>query len=503
MFRTRINSTAFTSDVANDIFGQISGIPFGSDYSLLSTMRALVYPRIKDTGECINIQITNSGEYYKLDTLNSVTNSRFNNFFLDAASNSDAGKVTLVNLNGDDEAIKYIIEKADEQISIFPGWKKLQKVSDFYRKTFKVGCYISEELQSTILLVENLVDMRVFHYLQCSIFAFLPWFFDPKVGVTEDEMALINSLRERTPEKYEEAISKLAEQYDFRTLRINKYLDGFETKALVSQKESLINKIENIMNQIETLDRRISEYIKEKSDVDVRIMGINEKILSMEEDTELKEYFLCNDKLQLEEVSGDTLTFTCWNYLEYFDEDIAETVINNKHSFVYVCDGRKYDNVIPQKDMEKFMRAVFLDGILKIRFCAAYSFGLNGYVHGIQGYKYDGTYNKCMRNPHIDRYSCLGNYERVIDQFLIKGDYISAIEQCIASVKSLNFGDSVVMEKFVQDLYGISGNPNVCVELPDGRVVNPKDAIEYLKSQEQQENVNEDIEDTEEVVDNG
>ena len=59
-----------------------------------------------------------------------------------------------------------------------------------------------------------------------------------------------------------------------------------------------------------------------------------------------------------------------------------------------------------------------------------------------------------------------------------------------ASCKSLNFGDSPVMSEFMRQMYGLTDTTltnNRCIELPNGRVVTPKEAIEYLKSQKEEE----------------
>ena len=89
-----------------------------------------------------------------------------------------------------------------------------------------------------------------------------------------------------------------------------------------------------------------------------------------------------------------------------------------------------------------------------------------------------------MPNPHIDRYNCLGNYERTINSMLLEHNYIGALEQCVASCKSLNWGDSTVMHVFMDTMYGSGHYNNQCIELPDGNIVNPKDAIKWLEKQE-------------------
>ena len=135
--------------------------------------------------------------------------------------------------------------------------------------------------------------------------------------------------------------------------------------------------------------------------------------------------------------------------------------------------------------MKKLMYAIFIDQVLKLRFCCAYTIRLGERVTGMRGYDYNESCDTYIPNPHIDRYSCLGNYERTMNERLMENDAIGAIEQCISSCKSLNFSDSTVMEVFMDRMCGRDGyKHNKCIELPDGSVVDMKGAIEWMKEQE-------------------
>ena len=134
--------------------------------------------------------------------------------------------------------------------------------------------------------------------------------------------------------------------------------------------------------------------------------------------------------------------------------------------------------------MKKLMWAIFVDQILKMKFCAAYEFQLDGCVTAHRGYRFGESCEDYMPNPHIYYHSCMGDYDSKVNTMLARNDYVSAIEQCVASAKSLNFGDHTVMCKFMEVITGARELNNKCIELPDGRVVNPKEAIKWLEEQE-------------------
>lgn len=88
-----------------------------------------------------------------------------------------------------------------------------------------------------------------------------------------------------------------------------------------------------------------------------------------------------------------------------------------------------------------------------------------------------------MGNPHINEYSCMGGYSKTINELLSRRDYIGAIEQCVASCKSLNWGDHTVMCAFMRTFFSDNSVAR-CIELPDGKVVNAKEAIKWLEEQD-------------------
>ena len=352
----------------------------------------------------------------------------------------------------------------------------------FFRKAFKVLCYINPETRNVSIFVDNL-DTTHMHYLQCGIFSFMPWYFNQEAGVSELEMDLIKSLRNKTPDKYQECIAKIAERYDFKTARIRQLLAGFETRYERVQLDDIRYRLQSTINSINEMNERISSYLRQQRDYEVALLGYETKIAqSQGEDSEIMEYFLCNKHLNLESVDDTRMKFVVTDYVSYFDEEIIRRVLDNPTSFIYRTDGRDHGNIISHDDMKLLMEAIFIDETLKMRFCAAYQFELGGNVQALSNYNYPAECREYMPNPHIDRYRCMGNYGKIINERLRDHDYIGAIEQCIASCKSLNFGDSPVMSDFMNRMYGLGGYGAVkCIELPDGKIVTPKDAIKYLK----------------------
>lgn len=476
MFGAKIFNTPLTTSAADSLFRNINGNTIVDDISFLATLRALVYPRMKDE----DLLTLSYSEIYH-DAGVAITPS------------CSKGLIDIHNFligETNDTSFQSLIEKKVYMDD--PMWIRLDKITDFFRKTFRVICFVNPELKSVALYTNNM-NRREMHYLQCSIPAFLPWYFDPKTGISKLEMELINSLREKNADKYKECIAEIASQYDFRAQSIRCLLSGFETKFERLECVKVRENITAITEEICNLNRSIGNRLREKAEQEIKLLGLETKIQNeTSEDSEIMEYFLCNNKLVLEDVTDSIMSFSCMDYLTYFDEDMAEQMINNVRSYVYLPHGRPCNNYIEATDMKKLMWAVFIDRTLRIKFCAAYCFSLYGDVRALGRHAYGFEFRECMPNPHIDAYACMGNYQPQINQLLSDHNYIGAIEQCVASCKSLNFADSTVMSEFMCRLYGIETSSShapkyKCIELPDGSVVTPKEAIQWLNSSENDE----------------
>ena len=227
MFKANITQTPFTTDAANACFQNITGSAFGYDVSFLATLRALLAPRM-DEEDSINLVFGFSN--YDTGTIRGATDDTLVGAFCSNYRLHHRGQLIIHNLKSSQEGNELCFKAIEKRfMSIYDGYHRQEKLKVFYRKSFALDCYINPELKSTIVFVENL-DNKKMHYLQVSILAMLPWYLDPEVGLSEEEMELVYSMRETSPDKYNQCIAKMAEKYDFRSARIRQMLGDFETR---------------------------------------------------------------------------------------------------------------------------------------------------------------------------------------------------------------------------------------------------------------------------------
>lgn len=486
MFRQTVRDTALTTDIANAYFQEIiTGGEYYSDYSFVSTLRALIAPRMEQ-GEKLHLSFHTTS--YDADAATSNSRSQFiKRHLCRYFGTGDTGRIYIHSMSGADDDNQVCMQTVQSYFSrVFPGWQRLPRVTDLFRTQFNTLCFINPEIKSVIVFVDNLNTSKL-HYLQCAILGFFPWYFNPERGITQDEMNLINSLRGKDVDVYQECIRKLAEQYDFRTSRIRQLLSNFETRLECMQRDTKRREIESLEQNIQSLLRNIDDKMRLKNQYLTTLLGLETKIASQNGESEIMDYFICNKKLDLQYVDDSDIEFVARDYISYFDEDVARKVIDNRRSYVY--NKSSYADYFSPEDMKKLMYAIFIDQTIKIRVCAAYRFELGVSVHAIQHYNFNKEYDGYMPNPHIQRYSCMGNYSSRINNAMQQNDYITAFEQSIASAKSINFSDSIVMESFMSDIYGVNfteaqREKSRWFELPNGIMANTKEAIDWVLSQE-------------------
>lgn len=488
MFKNAVLSTSFTSEGANEYFaGRIDGGSWERDNTFLSTLRALIDPRMKD-GDTLTLTFADSS--FDSSSATELVASRVVKMINDRWGHEISDEILIHNFrNFDQEANDVWMKVMEENFEKYnEGWHRLEKVTAFFRKVFNVLCFINPDIRGVVIFVDSM-DVRRLHLLQQGILAFLPWYFDPKAGVSELEMELINSLREKTSEKYEACLNKIAEKYDFESARIRRLLKGFESRYERLNVDRMRETIANILRTLENLDRQYAECLKDKRDKETTLMGLEMKLAQTGDDSEIMDYFLSHKMLKLEDVSGTRMDFIVKTTMDFFDEDLARRVINNDSSQLYRNYGERITHgQINQEEMRLLMTEIFLNQNMKIHTCAAYSLRIEGEVSALGGYDYGPECKECLPNPHIDRYNCLGSYKTIINKRLKENDYIGAIEQCISSAKSLNFADGAVMNEFVSKIYALNGNSKDIrfIEAPDGKMLTVKEAVALIKESQKE-----------------
>ena len=139
-----------------------------------------------------------------------------------------------------------------------------------------------------------------------------------------------------------------------------------------------------------------------------------------------------------------------------FNGDELRITFRAPYSFFNKDEIECYMNHLEEDDLVyKMFKDVFLDEKYKLMVETVYYFNTN---HP-DNFRRPGQINitrlnadNAWFNPHIEYYSCLGDYEPQLRQAHVKGDLLMFNNLAVASTKSINFRDGAVIGRFAKDI---------------------------------------------------
>jgi len=342
----------------------------------------------------------------------------------------------------------------------------------FYGRKTKALFYIDESRRNTIIFTDKL-DLKQFHVLQMMIPKYLPSLFADN-PLTQMEIELLKSTGNKYAVEYETLIEEFSKDLDIRAEIIRIKLAGFETVFERQKVDALKKEILNYQKDYENYLSLMRDSHNNMQERMYMLAGLENSINKQTEDSELMEYFMCNKNLTIIQVEGTIIKFVAHGYVDVYDEDAFEQYASNHDGYLY----RSITPNIMNSEMENLYRAIFSDGIYRLRICAAYLVDMRSGLKALQHFSFPAESQTYFPNTHIQSFGCIGSYEGRFQEYMNKRDYVGAIDQAVVSARNLNFYDSSVMSRFAEDF----SRTNIpCLESSDGRLLTPRAAISELE----------------------
>jgi len=473
VFTKEIHDLTLTSDAADRLFSNIteSGTP---DDSFLATMRVLLRKRMDDRGVRLICKRVNLSEI-EVSTLSATQamgwfvpdviqypNSSEHNIVIIYMSNAEAGRKML-------EIIKANAGTGKRHMGDYTLQEDLRV---FYARKLNALFYHSADDRSTVIFTDRL-ELKHFHALQMMLPKYLPSLFKNN-PLSESETALLKSLGDKTSTEYERLIEEFAKEIDIRAEIIRTKLAGFETafeRVRLDELKAEIDKHEiEYQGYLYSL-RDVAEKIQERK---YTLAGLECEIDKHSDDSEIMGYFQCNKNLSLISVNGTVVEFVVHGYADVYDQEAFDKYVQNHKGYLY----SQLNSAITKAQMERLYKAIFADGIYKLRICAAYTADMKNGLKAAKMYMFPPESNSYLPNPHIQHHGCIGSYAMRFQEYMRKRDYVGAIDQAVVSARNLNFYDSTVMMKFARELSCLSKS---CIEKSDGTLLTPYEAVLELE----------------------
>lgn len=432
MFVEYINreSTRFGYDVINPSV-ELKEV---MDYSLSTTLKALLYNRINES-ENFTFLFGKSSHFDVESLKEGFKKAKKNALYIQAFYEDGF--------------------KGFEQLET-EGFEINNAVSKYFEKITDIKCFMHKELRTTILLISDTIGLEKWHTLQSALPAMLPWFFDKKKNpVTELELKLCKALTSTDVNNYYDTLDEMSVAYGVDKIHTKVLVEDFCNNYIMSKKTAAETRLKEKTDKIKRLLDDLSALYEEQRECQMKVIGC--ETVSDEEINVISDFVRLNHNINLISSKRGKLELKVFAYLDNYDEEIANIMINNTNASFY--------NALecPRDVMKAVLKAIFIKKIAKLRTAAAYS--VNFFecdVDGIKNYSFASL--KRFPNTHINQYACLGSYKPMIIQCLGSNDIIGALNLIANSASSFNFADEPVLKAFTADL---SKSNYPCIEYKD------------------------------------
>lgn len=464
MFHALVHRTALNTNKA-DLFFQNrieNGMYNPRDNAPLAILRAIIYPLLQDD------------EHLTVSEIN-FRNSGSAPWVLE-------NDVCLLQ-HEDPNCTSEELDKTQAQYEAI-GYIEYKNIRQYNKAVIDCRCLANPETKSSVFLSPKMSN-TVYHRVLSGICYGVPWYIERKNKQWTDlEFEVIKSICGTASTRFVEAIAKAAQGYDFETKWVEKMLAGFERRSFDRQITNLENNMENIRRNIADYQNTISRMLQELRESEAKVLGY--RFCAQEApDNGILDYFKRNPNVHLESVEDDRIWFYVTTKLDGYDPDAAERAIIGSQGSLGIAGYYYSGGDLAAEKMQQVLKAIFIDQIMSIHVCAEYKLSSYPEMEGIAGADYpaDIILHR-MPNPHIHHYACTGGNAAPAREYLSKGNYIMAIEQCMYSASDLNFGDSSVMRRFMNSMYR---NEYKCIELPDGTFTDTQGAWNWLEANKEKE----------------
>lgn len=450
MFTEQIFNQGFlTSHDFDDYFSQIridNNVEMIYDSSFLATLRVILKNRIPQ-GTIVKIETHETADIF-----------------------ADSNKAGICIIDTQDTK-----SSVDEFLAAHPDFRENVALHEFLHSYADIRVAQNDQQKAILFLFNGESVLAAYHLIQGFVPKYLPQFFQEK-PLTQDEIKFLSSLTKGNPRGYIADLSAAESLFDLADYRKSLILEKVfrkmnECKIALCQKNWDVAKkvMEEAFAKYTLCCKKLSEET-EKLEIAQNSKKDNEK--------ELAEYLGARKDVSLtfEPNQKDKFIVSVYTTLDLFDSDAYENI---KQNLVNITLPKIPGKNISEEKLLRFLDHCFSDHAdCKIKVQGAYNISFEGWTTPVSCAGRSWENSTYAFNQHLEQHHCAGNYGPMINTFCKSGDYIGAIEQITASVKSLNLCEtSVTVVPFLVQTY--QGN-RPCVVMPNGDLMTFAEAMDYF-----------------------
>lgn len=479
MFKEEIRSTALTTTAANNVFrGRIDASQFRGDVSMAAMARILFDQRLGD-GEQISIETP--------DKIHSVGNIAL--AVSDYGSALKPGKLYILNVNARREesgswksSVKANIPKDLYLMDDLEKWFEMSKIQAVVLTDRPHDPAVKKspvDNTKTLVVMENMNTIR-WHLIASLLPRLLGKWFMEKPRTEFEVKNILCGIVGDSPDTFLEAVSQHAKELDFRSETIRKMLGDFEGRLERKRIEELKERSASIEGAISNHSEAIGQLLEEKETVLAEIFGY--QVMGKKSEPITMNYFLANKNLFLQRVTDRSIEFYSIAWLSNWDPDKADATFGQNHCSAWLKYNRDFG--ISNEDAKRLYRAIFLTEEAKVRLWSHYKLNISGgnpLIVESSGPCSD--IENALPNPHHRYNTCMGDNRRYVNECIIHGDVVGAVEQCISATAGINLMEHVSYGYFTKDIFDPSFGKVIFINELD-KFVTTEEAIQWLKEKD-------------------
>lgn len=450
--------TIFVTD--QNILPRVTVKDFGTDLSLTEVVKALLYDRIGEESFCATWEncIIPDAKTFAQKWL--TENNNLTYLFL---SNSD-------DLNR--------FRKWAKQELNLPFVDNQEAAAEMIKTKAGLNCafYVRAEDLAT-LVVSTMPSLKQWHLLASMFFRFFKPFFAAK-PLTKDEKEMMIALLNQSANSFAERAKILADRDDLNTLKLKSRLSAVRRQIYDITIETCKKTISDLEKRIKSIRNEYESTLYKIEEANMKLEGSIVMAESNKDNDELFNYFKDNKQITNVEAKDGCISFIVKTFLDVYDPDLYRDYAKTGHIFAGYS-GYVYN----PEEIKLLMDAIFSEEPeFRIKMKGWYSLNLQGIVKTRLSYPFPSSMKAYVANPHLDLHACLGSYEPEINKLLRSGNIVGAVEQCIASCKSVNIGE--VTMTFKPMMNKLFCSKEKLLQRSDGTDMTVPEAITYLKEKE-------------------
>ena len=322
------------------------------------------------------------------------------------------------------------------------------------------------------------------------VLSFLPVYYrniyTSPITENDPEVPVLTSLSKVTSTQFKQEISKALWPYKNEFLRA-------QVTDIITQMHA--KKINSARGQVEVakndMEYYLSEYVtrvEKYKEARIMLEGTLAVEQSPEQENELIDY-LCNCReIRNVHMRENEVVFTVATTLKQFDLDTWEMFERRGTIF----DGNYnagFPSVFNRDNRRLLFNAIFAeDPLFEVKMCGVYRINLyNNRLRTYSNYNYeteDAIFKDYIPNPHLQQYSCLGDFSSRVITALADGDLVRAFELCVHSAGAVNLDETD--QNFRPLLGWILENNNKVLRRFDGVDMSPTEALLWLIDKEKE-----------------